>query len=197
MEKKEDTSLGMWIPTIGDELTLAKPWRFSLHSEHRNADMMKFAFNIKFSWDGTKGPDGKKIDYPAIIIGCDSTFDVDGESFGKPGNAEVATSRAQKISGRSGLLHTGHCIIDTEKGKEIADRVTTKVTFSKMSDAEIADYVASGEPLQVAGGFTLDGFGSPFIPHIEGDYTNVVGISMPFLRSALAQLGYAWPQVKE
>ena len=137
------------------------------------------------------------IDYPAIIIGCDSTFDVDGESFGKPGNAEVATSRAQKISGRSGLLHTGHCIIDTEKGKEIADRVTTKVTFSKMSDAEIADYVASGEPLQVAGGFTLDGFGSPFIPHIEGDYTNVVGISMPFLRSALAQLGYAWPQVKE
>jgi septum formation protein len=75
--------------------------------------------------------------------------------------------------------------------------VTTKVTFSKMSDAEIADYVASGEPLQVAGGFTLDGFGSPFIPHIEGDYTNVVGISMPFLRSALAQLGYAWPQVKE
>lgn len=137
------------------------------------------------------------IDYPAIIIGCDSTFDVDGESFGKPGNAEVATSRAQKISGRSGLLHTGHCIIDTEKGKEIADRVTTKVTFSKMSDAEIADYVASGEPLQVAGGFTLDGFGSPFIPHIEGDYTNVVGISMPFLRGALAQLGYAWPQVKE
>lgn len=137
------------------------------------------------------------VDYPAIIIGCDSTFDVDGESFGKPGNAEVATSRAQKISGRSGLLHTGHCIIDTEKGKEIADRVTTKVTFSKMSDAEIADYVASGEPLQVAGGFTLDGFGSPFIPHIEGDYTNVVGISMPFLRSALAQFGYAWPQVKE
>ena len=62
MEKKEDTSLGMWIPTIGDELTLAKPWRFSLHSEHRNADMMKFAFNIKFSWDGTKGPDGKKIE---------------------------------------------------------------------------------------------------------------------------------------
>lgn len=137
------------------------------------------------------------IDYPAIIIGCDSTFDVDGVSFGKPGNAEIATSRAQKISGRSGLLHTGHCIIDTEKGKEIADRVTTKVTFSEMSDDEIADYVASGEPLHVAGGFTLDGFGSAFIPHIEGDYTNVVGISMPFLRSALTQLGYAWPQVKE
>jgi len=137
------------------------------------------------------------IDYPAIIIGCDSTFDVDGVSFGKPGTPEVAIERAQKISGRTGLLHTGHCIIDTEQGIEIADRVTTKVTFSEMTEEEIADYVASGEPLHVAGGFTLDGFGSPFIPIIEGDYTNVVGVSMPFLRSAMKQLGYSWPQVKE
>lgn len=137
------------------------------------------------------------VDYPAIIIGCDSTFDVDGISFGKPGTPEVAIERAKKISGRTGLLHTGHCIIDTERGIEIADRVTTKVTFSEMSDEEIANYVASGEPLHVAGGFTLDGHGSPFIPIIEGDYTNVVGISMPFLRSAMKQLGYSWPQVKE
>lgn len=137
------------------------------------------------------------IDYPAIIIGCDSTFDVDGVSFGKPGTPEIAIERAKKISGRTGLLHTGHCIIDTEKGTEIADRVTTKVTFTDMSDEEIADYVASGEPLHVAGGFTLDGFGSPFIPIIDGDYTNVVGISMPFLRNAMKQLGYSWPQVKE
>lgn len=136
------------------------------------------------------------IDYPAIIIGCDSTFDVDGVSFGKPGTPEVARERAKKISGRTGLLHTGHCIIDTERGIEIADRVTTKVTFTDMSDEEIDDYVASEEPLHVAGGFTLDGFGSPFIPVIEGDYTNVVGISMPFLRSAMKQLGYSWPQVK-
>jgi len=137
------------------------------------------------------------IDYPAIIIGCDSTFDVDGVSFGKPGTPEVAIERAQMISGRTGLLHTGHCIIDTEQGIEIADRVTTKVTFTDMTEEEIADYVASEEPLHVAGGFTLDGFGSPFIPVIEGDYTNVVGISMPFLRSAMKQLGYSWPQVKE
>jgi septum formation protein len=137
------------------------------------------------------------IDYPAIIIGCDSTFDVDGVSFGKPGTPEVAIERAKKISGRTGLLHTGHCVIDTEKGVEISDRVTTKVTFTDMTDEEIADYVASEEPLHVAGGFTLDGFGSPFIPVIEGDYTNVVGISMPFLRSAMKQLGYSWPQVKE
>jgi septum formation protein len=139
----------------------------------------------------------EQVDFPAIIIGCDSTFDVDGISFGKPGTAEIAKERAQAISGRSGLLHTGHCIIDTVQGREIADRVTTKVTFSEMSESEIDDYIASGEPLHVAGGFTLDGFGSPFIPVIEGDYTNVVGISMPFLRSAMAQLGYSWPQVKE
>ena len=137
------------------------------------------------------------IDFPAIIIGCDSTFDVDGVSFGKPGSPEVARERALAISGRSGLLHTGHCVIDTVQGREIVDRVTTKVTFSKMSSEEIDDYIASEEPLHVAGGFTLDGFGSPFIPIIEGDYTNVVGISMPFLRSAMKQLGYSWPQVKE
>jgi septum formation protein len=139
----------------------------------------------------------EQIDFPAIIIGCDSTFDVDGISFGKPGTPEIAKKRALAISGRSGLLHTGHCIIDTVQGREIADRVTTKVTFSEMSDLEIDDYIASGEPLQVAGGFTLDGFGSPFIPVIEGDYTNVVGLSMPFLRSAMSQLGYSWPEVKE
>ena len=139
----------------------------------------------------------EQIDYPALIIGCDSTFDVDGVSFGKPGTPEIARERAKKISGRSGLLHTGHCIIDTAQGREIADRVTTKVTFSELTDQEIGDYIASGEPLQVAGGFTLDGFGSPFIPVIEGDYTNVVGLSMPFLRSAMSQLGYSWPEVKE
>ncbi len=139
----------------------------------------------------------EQIDYPALIIGCDSTFDVDGVSFGKPGTPDVARERAKKISGRSGLLHTGHCIIDTAQGREIADRVTTKVTFSELTDHEIEDYIASGEPLQVAGGFTLDGFGSPFIPVIEGDYANVVGLSMPFLRSAMSQLGYSWPEVKE
>ena len=136
------------------------------------------------------------IDYPAIIIACDSTFDVDGISFGKPGTPEIAYKRAKAISGRRGLLHTGHCIIDTDKGIEIADRVTTKVTFSTMTDDEIKDYIDSCEPLHVAGGFTLDGFGSAFIPTIEGDYTNVVGISMPFLRSAMNKLGYTWPQVK-
>ena len=138
-----------------------------------------------------------QIDYPAIIIGCDSTFEFEGESLGKPGDPAIAKERAARVRGNSGFLHTGHCVIDTAKNIEISDRVTTKVTFSDMTDDEIDDYVASGEPLHVAGGFTLDGFSSPFIPSIEGDYTNVVGISMPFLRKAMNQLGYSWPEVKE
>jgi len=138
-----------------------------------------------------------QIDYPAIIIGCDSTFEFEGESLGKPGDPAIAKERASRVRGNSGYLHTGHCVIDTTKNIEISDRVTTMVTFSEMTDEEIDDYVASGEPLHVAGGFTLDGFSSPFIPSIEGDYTNVVGISMPFLRKAMNQLGYSWPEVKE
>lgn len=138
----------------------------------------------------------EQIDYPAIIIGCDSTFEFDGASFGKPETAEIAIERAARVRGKTGLLHTGHCIIDTERNREISDRVTTRVTFDDMSDEEIRDYVATGEPLHVAGGFTLDGFSSPFIPSIEGDYTNVVGISMPFIRKTFSQLGYSWPQAK-
>ena len=138
----------------------------------------------------------EQINYPAIIIGCDSTFEFEGQSLGKPGTAHVAKERAQRVRGKSGYLHTGHCVIDTKQEREISDRITTKVTFTDMTNAEIDDYIESGEPLHVAGGFTLDGFSSPFIPSIEGDYTNVVGISMPFLRSAMTQLGYSWPEVK-
>ncbi|CAB4755813.1 MAG: septum formation inhibitor Maf [Actinobacteria bacterium] len=138
----------------------------------------------------------EQIDFPAIIIGCDSTFEFEGQSLGKPGTPEIAVERAKRVQGNSGLLHTGHCVIDTVKDREISSIVTTKVSFDSMSDDEINDYVASGEPLHVAGGFTLDGFSSPFIPNIEGDYTNVVGISMPFIRKAMAQLGYSWPEVK-
>ena len=138
----------------------------------------------------------EQIDFPAIIIGCDSTFEFDGQSLGKPATPQIAIERAKRVQGNSGLLHTGHCLIDTTKALEISDIVTTKVRFDSMSDAEIIDYVESGEPLHVAGGFTLDGFSSPFIPSIEGDYTNVVGISMPFIRKAFSQLGYSWPEVK-
>lgn len=133
----------------------------------------------------------------AIIIACDSTFEFEGESFGKPATPEIAIERAIRLSGKTGLLHTGHCIIDTRQGRELADRVTTSVTFDQLNQIEIRDYVATGEPLRVAGGFTLDGFSSPLIEKINGDYTNVVGISMAYLRKSLAHLGYSWPEVKQ
>ena len=139
----------------------------------------------------------EQITGDAIIIGCDSTFEFEGESFGKPATPEIAVARAKRLSGKTGLLHTGHCIIDTAQDREIADRVTTAVTVDLMSEIEIADYVATGEPLRVAGGFTLDGFSSPFISSIDGDYTNVVGISMPYLRKTFIHLGYSWPAAKK
>ena len=139
----------------------------------------------------------KTINYPALIIGCDSTFEFEGESFGKPETPEIAIARAKRLSGKTGLLHTGHCIIDTKQGRELADRVTTEVTFDELDESLIKDYVSTGEPLKVAGGFTLDGFSSPFISAINGDYTNVVGISMAYLRKSLQHLGYSWPEAKE
>ena len=139
----------------------------------------------------------EQISDEVIIIGCDSTFEFEGESFGKPETPEIAIQRAKRLSGKTGLLHTGHCIIDTAQDREIADRVTTSVTFDVMDDSEISDYVSTGEPLRVAGGFTLDGFSSPFISAIDGDYTNVVGISMPFIRKTFTHLGYSWPNAKK
>lgn len=134
----------------------------------------------------------KTINYPALIIGCDSTFEFEGESLGKPLTAENAITRAKLLRGKSGLLHTGHCIIDTEKGIEISDIATTRVFFAEMTDEEIVSYVATGEPLNVAGGFTLDGLSSPFIAKIEGETSNVIGLSLPLLRNAVNKLGYRW-----
>ena len=92
----------------------------------------------------------------ALIIGCDSTFEFEGQSLGKPGSRENAIERCRLLSGKSGYLHTGHSVIDTDQGIEVSDISTSKVTFAKMSDAEINNYVDTGEPLEVAGGFTLD-----------------------------------------
>lgn len=134
----------------------------------------------------------KEIDYPALIIGCDSTFEFAGESLGKPMTAERAIERAKRLRGNSGILYTGHCVIDTEKEIEVSDVVATRVFFGNMTDAEIADYVATGEPLNVAGGFTLDGLSAPFISRIEGESSNVIGLSLPWLRNAINSLGYNW-----
>lgn len=138
-----------------------------------------------------------QIDYPAIIIGCDSTFEFEGESLGKPGTPENAIARARTLSGKSGVLHTGHCFIDTGKGIEISDVVSTRVFFTEMSEDEIAGYVATGEPLNVAGGFTLDGLSAPFIAGIEGESSNVIGLSLPLFRNAVNVLGYKWFELQK
>ncbi|MEU2854092.1 Maf family protein [Streptomyces syringium] len=125
----------------------------------------------------------------ALVIGCDSVLELDGEALGKPRDAEDATARWKSMRGRSGVLRTGHCVIDTATGRQISATASTTVRFGEPSDAEIAAYVASGEPLHVAGAFTLDGRSAPFIEGIDGDHGNVIGLSLPLLREQLGALG--------
>ena len=128
----------------------------------------------------------------ALIIGCDSTFEFKGKSLGKPGSREKAIERCNLLSGQSGYLHTGHSVIDTDQELEVSDISTSKVTFATMSEEEIRNYVDTGEPLEVAGGFTLDGHSAPFITHIEGDPSGIIGLSLPTLRKITINLGINW-----
>lgn len=132
----------------------------------------------------------------SLIIGCDSTFEFNGKSLGKPGNRKNAIARCKELSGKSGFLHTGHCLIDLKQGIELSERSTAKVQFAQMTEVEILDYVDSGEPLNVAGGFTLDGLSAPFITNIEGDPSGIIGLSLPLLRKMIISLGYSWPELK-
>ena len=124
----------------------------------------------------------------AIVIGCDSLLELDGTALGKPADAGEAVSRWQSMRGRSGVLLTGHCVIDTATGRQADEVAATVVRFGCPSDAEIKAYVATGEPLSVAGAFTLDGRSAPFIDGIDGDAGNVIGLSLPLLRGLLGQL---------
>lgn len=135
-----------------------------------------------------------RIDDPgALVIGCDSVLELDGETYGKPGTAEVATARWRQQRGRSAVLHSGHHLI---AGASHSTRVgSTTVHFADLTDDEIAAYVATGEPLQVAGAFTIDGYGGAYITGIEGDPHNVVGISLPLLREMFAEAGIAWHEL--
>lgn len=123
-----------------------------------------------------------------LVLGCDSLLDVDGEAHGKPGDAPAALRRWQRIRGHIGRLHTGHCLIAVGSGRRAEQVATTAVRFGTPSDAEIAAYVATGEPLHVAGGFTLDGRAAPFIEGVDGDPSNVIGLSLPTLRRLLSEL---------
>ncbi len=127
------------------------------------------------------------------VLGCDSMLALDHEVLGKPVDADDAVRRWQRMRGRAAVLHTGHCLVDLVAEREVTRPVATVVHFADVSDAEIAAYVATGEPLQVAGAFTVDGLGGPFVAGIEGDHHNVVGLSLPALREMFAELGISWP----
>ncbi|MER7244078.1 Maf family nucleotide pyrophosphatase [Kribbella sp. NPDC000426] len=129
----------------------------------------------------------------ATVLGCDSVLEFDGEPYGKPETEDVARERWRMMRGRTGVLHTGHCLIDTSGKQELRELSSTKVQFADLTDEEIDAYVATGEPLVVAGAFTVDGLGGPFVTAIEGDYHNVVGLSLPLLRRMLAEVGISWP----
>ena len=131
--------------------------------------------------------------HDAVVIGCDSMLDVDGTAFGKPASAEEAKQRWMRdMAGRSAVLRTGHWLIRTSTGEEVGDVASTTVWHERLTEPEIDAYISTGEPLQVAGGFTLDGLGAPFVERIDGDPSNVVGLSLPLLRRLLGGLGIVW-----
>ena len=127
----------------------------------------------------------------ALVLGCDSVLELDGQALGKPGSPEEAVERWRAMRGRTGVLHTGHCLTGPD-GQEISRLASTTVHFAEPSDAEIAAYVERGEPLHVAGAFTVDGLGGAFVRGIEGDHHNVVGVSLPVLREMVGALGHTW-----
>lgn len=134
----------------------------------------------------------------ALVLGCDSVLELDGAVYGKPADAEEARRRWRRMRGGSGVLHTGHWLVDTREhggGATLGTVAATTVHFARLSDAEIDAYVATGEPLRVAGAFTVDGLGGAFVTGVEGDYHSVVGVSLPLLRSLLTEVGVPWPSL--
>jgi septum formation protein len=128
-------------------------------------------------------------DATAIVVGCDSTLVFEGDALGKPGTAAAAAERWSRMRGKTGELLTGHCVVDTATGGSASDIGSTLVHFGEPTDDQVAAYVASGEPLEVAGAFTLDGRAAPFIDRIDGDPSNVIGMSLPVFRRLLDRLG--------
>jgi septum formation protein len=127
-----------------------------------------------------------------LVIGADSTLEFAGLSMAKPQSAEIAISWWRNFVGKSGLLHTGQTVVDVARNKSLSALSTTEITFAKLTHEEIDSYIATKEPLQLAGGASLDGIGSPYISHISGDATGVLGLSMNSLRELCEELGYPW-----
>jgi septum formation protein len=128
----------------------------------------------------------------SLVLGCDSVLDLDGEALGKPADRDDAVARWQRMRGRTGVLHTGHCLVDTATNRQVAQVASTTVHFADLTDDEIEAYVDTGEPLAVAGAFTIDGLGGAFVERIDGDPHTVVGVSLPLLRHLLVEVGHRW-----
>ncbi|HEX6869989.1 MAG TPA: nucleoside triphosphate pyrophosphatase [Micromonosporaceae bacterium] len=126
-----------------------------------------------------------------LVLGCDSVLEFGGEIFGKPSDGAEAGKRWQQMRGRSGVLHTGHCLVEVGTDRVVERVANTTVYFAEVSDEEITAYVSTGEPVHVAGAFTIDGLGGWFIERIDGDPGTVIGLSLPVLRAMLATLGLA------
>jgi septum formation protein len=134
----------------------------------------------------------------ALVLGCDSIFDMEGGWHGKPRDAAEARDRWRAMRGRDGILHTGHWLVDARvpgAGIEVGETASTRVWFAELSDAEIGAYVDTGEPLAVAGAFTIDGLGGPFVERIDGDHHTVTGLSLPLLRHLCASIGVGIPDL--
>ena len=158
------------------------------------ADVARRLATLKGEAVAARLADPQASDDVTLVIGCDSVLGLDGRAFGKPGTPEVARERWRSMRGRSGVLHTGHHVI-VRRGRLDGSRTevaSTVVHFAELTDQEIEAYVATGEPLAVAGAFTVDGLGGAFVSGIEGDHHNVVGISLPLVRDLLAELGHSW-----
>jgi nucleoside triphosphate pyrophosphatase len=128
-----------------------------------------------------------------VVIGCDSLLDLDGRPYGKPASPREAIARWRQMAGTSGTLCTGHCVIDVATGRRAAAVATTTVRFGTPTEDELDAYVATAEPLSMAGAFTIEGLGGWFVDSIDGDHNNVIGISLPLLRGLLLELGVTIP----
>jgi septum formation protein len=141
-----------------------------------------------------KAADVAKRETDALVIGADSLLEFNGKPLGKPDDAAEARDRWRRMSGRSGILHTGQALFDVQDGAVVSRDIavaSTVVYFATPTPPEVEAYLATGEPLAVAGAFTLDGLGAPFVRRVEGDPAAVVGLSLTVLRTQLAKRGLA------
>lgn len=132
---------------------------------------------------------------PPLVLGCDSMLEIDGKIWGKPHTPELARERLRAMSGKSGILHTGHSLVNSVSFNSLSAVSHATVHIAPMSEADIDAYVATGEPLHVAGSFTVDGIGGPFIDNVEGDYHGVVGLSLPLVRAMVEECGLSITQL--